>query len=718
MIYTVFQYSLALVALLTFGLSFVVKAKRGVLIWAAVSAAAGALAARYQVFWAFAVFTMMIPWALFCAGDWIDLNWRLKTGFVVFLTIASALCIYPTYVDERFASPDRDKSLTTEQQDAVDAKARAGEMGFGRFLRSNIPFRLVRGLDLKGGLRLVYNVDVQTAIREKRDRTHEQMYSSLAVAYGFTKDGEVAKESEKDKLDGLVKVEKAKDDVGKLVVTFTDPADKAKINDEFLKRYTDTFDVDKTQPNAVTFRIKQVVEEETRTKAVDQAKETVRRRIDGLGLKEAAVTPSGEDIIVEMPGDDERQFKQVEDLIGETARLEFKMCDDRADFFGKVKADPARQKTMPKQIAFYPQDVPIGEGKGSQTNQIPTWIKGDDETMESALTSFKAWVATLDVPDQRSVAYGKHYAYDGSKDNRTEDGWEAYYLYAAPAVTGEMITEAGARMQSDGGLSKWIVAMDFNSEGAERFEKVTGDHVKERFAIVLDGKVESAPVINGKIGGGSGIITMGAPDLQGQLEAAKKLELVLKSGALPAPIVPSNKQIIGPSLGTDAIFQGVKGGVAGGALVLALMMLIYSRAGIIANIAVLFNLVLQVAVLAMLNASLTLPGIAGLTLTIGIAVDANVLINERIRDELRLGKSARSAVEIGYDRAFTAILDGHVTSFLSGLILMQYGTGPIKGFAVTLIVGVLVSLFTGVVCTRLMFDWAVRWRKVKKLSLG
>jgi len=148
------------------------------------------------------------------------------------------------------------------------------------------------------------------------------------------------------------------------------------------------------------------------------------------------------------------------------------------------------------------------------------------------------------------------------------------------------------------------------------------------------------------------------------------------------------------------------------------MVVYYSRAGLIANIAVIFNAVLQIAILAMFGASMTLPGIAGLTLTIGIAVDANVLINERIREELRLGKSARAAVDIGYDKAFSAILDGHVTTLISGLILATYGTGPIKGFAVTLIVGIAVSLFTGVVCTRLMFDWAVRGRRAKKLYLG
>jgi preprotein translocase subunit SecD len=211
---------------------------------------------------------------------------------------------------------------------------------------------------------------------------------------------------------------------------------------------------------------------------------------------------------------------------------------------------------------------------------------------------------------------------------------------------------------------------------------------------------------------------MGAGNLEEQLKAAGNLELVLKSGALPAPIVYKGEQQIGPSLGTDAIVQGLKGGAFGALLVFFVMLLIYARAGFVAIVAVIFNMVLQVAVLAMLGASMTLPGIAGLALTIGIAVDANVLINERIRDELRAGKSPRQAVDIGYDRAFSAIVDGHVTTFIAGVILGTYGSGPIKGFAVTLIIGMVVSMFTGVVCTRLVFDWVVRWRKAKVLSLG
>jgi preprotein translocase subunit SecD len=354
--------------------------------------------------------------------------------------------------------------------------------------------------------------------------------------------------------------------------------------------------------------------------------------------------------------------------------------------------------------------------------------RAEGEDMRDTLKRLKAWADTLrepkdsskaPLPPDNEVSFEKVSRLDPEKGTWEDEGWRTFLLHAKAEVTGDMIREAQATPdQSERSLGGWLVRLEFTPVGAERFEDVTGKNVKRRFAIVLDGKVESAPVIQGKISGGSGVITMGAGSLDEQQTNAKKLELVLRSGALPAPISPSNEQRIGPSLGQDAIEAGLKGGLAGTSLVLLFMVVYYSRAGLIANIAVLFNLVLQVAILAMFGASMTLPGIAGLALTIGIAVDANVLINERIREELRLGKSPRQAVDVGYDKAFSAILDGHVTTLISGLILAQYGTGPIKGFAVTLIVGIAVSLFTGVVCTRLMFDWAVRGRKVKKLHVG
>ncbi|MEA2753059.1 MAG: preprotein translocase subunit SecD, partial [Myxococcales bacterium] len=328
------------------------------------------------------------------------------------------------------------------------------------------------------------------------------------------------------------------------------------------------------------------------------------------------------------------------------------------------------------------------------------------------------WTATLNVPDDHIIGYEKIEDPDEETGKFVEKGWRTFYLYQRAEVTGEYITDAARAVNTQSGMPEVYVAITFNPTGADRFEEVTGANVQRRFAIILDDVINSAPVIKSKIGGGHASITMGAGDPDTQLKNAEKLEMVLRSGALPAPITPSNESLIGPTLGQDAIKKGAIGALAGSGLVLLFMIFYYRKAGFVADGAVLFNLLIQLAILASFSGTLTLPGIAGLALTIGMAVDANVLINERIREELRAGRTIRAAVEAGYDKAFTAIVDGHVTIFISGLILAQYGTGPVKGFAITLIIGIIASLFTGVFCTRLVFDWWVRGAKAKRLSVG
>jgi preprotein translocase subunit SecD len=268
-------------------------------------------------------------------------------------------------------------------------------------------------------------------------------------------------------------------------------------------------------------------------------------------------------------------------------------------------------------------------------------------------------------------------------------------------------------------MGGWHVNLTFTDAGGKSFGKITQANIKRRFAIILDGRAESAPVIQSAITGGHCQITLGSGDPEAQLRDAKKLELVLRSGALPAPISPSNEQRIGPSLGRDSIKLAVQGTLGGTTLVLLFMLIYYHRAGLIADLAVALNLFLQLAVLASFGASMTLPGIAGLALTVGMSVDNNILINERIREEIAAGKSMRAAVEVGYKRALSAIIDGHVTTIIAGLVLAQYGTGPLKGFAITLMVGVICNIFTGVIVTRLMFDLWVRWTgRTGQLDMG
>jgi preprotein translocase subunit SecD len=716
MLHNLFQFGFAGISGLCLLGALLNRARRVVLIWAALAALCAAGGAHYDVFWAFAFFGLMVPWALVCAGTYIDLAWRAKAGFVLYLALGAALCIYPTYHDENQGRAVIEG--TPDERAEIERQAAHGDLGLSRFLTQNIPFRLVRGLDLKGGLRLVYTVDVDEAIKDKRDRYYDELRAALATTFGFHTGDKPPTIDEMQKLSSKLRIEKSRDQAGTLSVVFQDAADSAKLDDEFLKRFLSEMQLQRSADRKTyAFRIKGEVESSIRDRAVTQAKETVHRRVDSLGLKEAAVSSRDEDIIIEIPGDDDRAFAEIRDIISQTARLEFKMVDDTVDYFDAM-AKSASPDSLPKGVTFSIENAPTGPSK-TQPVHFARLVRGEGEDMSAALKRMTEWIGTLQVPDDHEVGYGKLSEYDDQKDSIEEIGWRTYYLRSKAEITGDMIRDAQARPdQSDRGMGGWYVSMEFTPLGGDRFEEITGNNIKKRFAIILDRKVESAPVIQSKIAGGHGQITLGSGNPEQQIADARKLELVLRSGALPAPIEPSNEQRIGPSLGKDALSEGLKGGAFGAILVLAFMMTYYSRAGLIANICVLFNAVLQIAILAMFGASMTLPGIAGLVLTIGIAVDANVLINERIREELRLGKSARMAVDVGYDKAFSAILDGHVTTLISGLILAQYGTGPIKGFAITLIVGVAVSLFTGVVCTRLMFDWAVRGRKVKKLYLG
>ncbi len=719
MLHNLFQFGFAGLAGICLLGGFLRRAHRGSFFAAALCAVAAAIAARYDVFWALAVFGLGTVWALFTATSYIDLAWRVKTGFVLFLGLGAALCIYPTYHDERHGR-DEHADLSSDERSELETKERRGDLGLSAFIRTNIPFRLVRGLDLKGGLRLVYTVDVDEAIKDKRDRYYDELRAALATALGFHTGDKPPTVEDMAKLPTKVLVAKSKEQAGTITLTFNDAADAKKVNDEFLKRFLGELALQRSADGKrLTFRIRSEVESGIRERAVTQAKETVHRRIDSLGVKEAALTVRDEDLIIEVPGEDEHQFAELRDIIAQTARLEFKMVDDDVDFF-----EPAsKSEDLPKGLIFPIENAPIGKSaageKRSKANHFARLTRLEHEDMPSALKRLKEWTATLNVDPDHEIGYGKLLEFNEEKDTFEDVGWRTYYLFSKAEITGDMVREASAQPDDSGrGLGGWHVRMEMNQKGGDIFEEITGKNVNRRFAIILDGKVESAPVIITKIPGGIATITMGSGNPDQQLADSRKLELVLKSGALPAPISPSNEQRIGATLGKDAIVQGGKGALAGLGLVLVFMVTYYSRAGMIANICVLFNLLLQVAILSMIGASMTLPGIAGLVLTVGIAVDANVLINERIREELRHGKSPRAAVDVGYDKAFSAIIDGHATTLISGIILAQYGTGPIKGFAVTLFIGVLASLFTGVVCTRLMFDWAVRARKVKNLHLG
>jgi SecD/SecF fusion protein len=332
---------------------------------------------------------------------------------------------------------------------------------------------------------------------------------------------------------------------------------------------------------------------------------------------------------------------------------------------------------------------------------------------KTALLEFK--LVSSDTEKLKSALSGT--VTEGYELKYTEDDHEAILLEKPTVLMGDALSNAGVRFQGD--FNQSVVSLTFNAEGAKKFGELTQNNIGRRLAIVLDGKIQSAPVIRDAITTGEAVITG-----RFSVEQAQDLALVLRIGALPAPMYIEEERTVGPLLGQDSINKGVKSSIIGGTLVFVFMAVYYLFAGIVANIALMLNLVMILGCLGMLpllfpgvSATLTLPGIAGMALSLGMAVDANVLINERIREELTAGRTLRTAIANGYSRAFTAIFDSNVTTLIAAILLFQFGTGPIRGFAVTLTIGLIASMFTAIVVTRVIFELLLSRGWLKSLPM-
>ncbi len=570
--------------------------------------------------------------------------------------------------------------------------------------------RIALGLDIQGGLRLMYEVEVDQAVEDRRDLRAQQVLERVCQQLDFCSEDEPATTEQIEQTREHVRVASVGQDGFRL--TFNEASEVALLDRDLINSFGDVRESARTA-TAVTLEMRSDAMERLREQAVDQARETVANRIDELGLREAGVMARDENIVIELPGASDAQFDQIRGVISRTARLEFKVVDDQATFLNELS-------DIPDGIARGSETVSAGEENPAVQSYYLT------ATGEDARQRLQAYVQTLrdngTLPDGRELLLGE--ADLGIDLEELEEGetpeevWRTYTVHTRADVTGDAIDDAA--VANDPQDNNPYVALTFNSAGARAFERLTGANVRRRMAIVLDDRVETAPVIQSRIGGGHAQITLGGGNqaYNDMLNEASELVVVLRAGALPAPIRPANEQLIGPSLGADAVAQGILGAAIGVLLVLLFMAFYYQAGGLIADAAVLLNILFLLSVLAAFEATLTLPGIAGIALTIGMAVDANVLINERIRDEMRLGKAPSTAVELGYNRAFWSIFDSQLTTFIAAVVLFQYGTGPIRGFSVTLMIGILTSLFTSVFCTKVIFDWLVRGLRVKKLAVG
>jgi protein-export membrane protein SecD len=487
--------------------------------------------------------------------------------------------------------------------------------------------------------------------------------------------------------------------------------------------------------------------EDERRDAIDRALEIIRNRVDQFGVTEPLIQKVGDHrIIVELPGiQDEERAKE---LVQRTAYLEFQLVVDAQGAIDQIRAidealkgrtgaapDTTAASDTTAQRDTTAADTTAADTTASDTTRSlgeilggPEGPSGTEERPFSALLQsdptqqFQFLVEEGDVARSREMladstviaAIDPAYEFVWGMEKPFTDGRVYRGLFVVekePPLTGEAIADAAAGFDTQ--LTQQpIVTLEMTAEGASTFAEVTGEHVNEQLAIVLDEVVRMAPNIRQRITGGNA-------QIEGfdSIEEARDIAIVLRAGALPAPLQIIEERTIGPSLGADSIQKARLAGLLALATVALFMVIYYRASGLLADVALAFNMIFTLAALAGFGATLTLPGIAGLILTVGMAVDANVLIFERIREELELGKSVRAAIDAGFNRAFLTILDAQITTFIAAAVLFQFGTGPIKGFAVALTIGILSSIFTAVFLTRTVFETWIRQRPAQRLSI-
>jgi len=418
--------------------------------------------------------------------------------------------------------------------------------------------------------------------------------------------------------------------------------------------------------------------------------EIIRNRVDELGIREPIIQREGDRrILIQMPG--VKDAARAEELVGKPAQLKFHIVEGQ-DGTRKVLDNIDRALNG----RLWPRLRYVEEARKFLLREA------DMEIVRSLLEEARElW------------PQGYVFAFETSPPAFERDRFVGLYLIREQEeMTGDTLTNATSGANMDSATGGFQVNLQFNARGAAQFASVTREHVGEQLAAVIDGRVRSAPTIQEPILGGRARITGQFTDRE-----AQDLAIALRSGALPVEMKKIEERTVGPTLGAESIRKGIQAGLIGLAIVIVFMIVYYRLAGVIADIALLLNILLIMSVLACLGATLTLPGIAGIILTMGMAVDANVLIFERIREELRKGKTIRAAIETGYSRAFLTIIDANVTTLIAALVLFQFGTGPVKGFAVTLSIGIFASVFTAIVVTRMVFDILTRRRSFRTLSM-
>ncbi|NTU67859.1 MAG: protein translocase subunit SecD [Chlorobiaceae bacterium] len=609
-------------------------------------------------------------------------NNRFKLILIAVVALVSVWSIWPTYRDHELS---RTLSAFRSSEDslkfAIDHRAEI-EQARDKSLKL--------GLDLRGGMHLVMEVDLFDLIEQKawnKDARFQQIMASVRSSAATSGDSPVELLAAEFKKQGIP-----------------------------LSRYF--YDIRNSDREIVDKLNKESQD------ALVRAKEIIRNRIDQYGVAEPLIQTQGaRRIIIELSGvTDETRVRK---LLKGSAKLEFRLVKDHESLLraidtinsmpaqGQVVTAPADSSVAPALLAGQAgAKVATAPAPGRKlSDMIGVMKNGLVFTPEYARDYVSAMFKREDVqarlPQDTELLIA-------AKPELTEKGEKFFPIYLvkkSPELTGGVITEAKATFGTENVQPE--VSMSMNDEGTSKWARITGANIGKQIAIVLDGAVYSAPVVQSRIPNGNSVIN----GISG-LEEAKDLEIILKAGALPAPVRILEERTVGPSLGSDYIQAGLMSMIWGFAAVAIFMVFYYNKAGLAADFALVLNILIVISVLAGFKASLSLPGIAGIVLTMGMAVDANVLIYERIREELAEGKMLKSAVDAGYSRAFSSILDSHVTTLAAAFLLSQFGVGPVQGFAVTLMIGTGASLFTAIVVTRVIFDLLVGSGFMDEKSFG
>jgi preprotein translocase subunit SecD len=493
-------------------------------------------------------------------------------------------------------------------------------------VKQNLADRIKLGLDLKGGSHLVLQVQVDEAIGQRCDQAVDQITKQL---------------HEKNISVGEIR----RVDDTHILVRNVDPNTSGAFRDLINNQFTDwTLAPAAGEQNGYVIAMKPSIVADIRRDTMDQALETITRRINALGLTEPTIAFTGRgenEILVELPG--EGDPTRAKSVIQAGGQLELKRVADEQTFPSESAAQASHGGILPPG-----SEIVVGKSESTQAGQSPQPVY--------------------------------------------------YILDRAPIITGQDLRGA-VPAPSSNSPGQYEVRFQLSTAAAARFGPFTEANIGHRMAIVLDHRVYTAPVINGRIED-SGIIEGNFSQ-----ESAQDLSLVLRAGALPASIKYLEERTVGPSLGADSIREGVRASIGSIIVVMIFLVIYYRLSGVNAVVALALNLLILLAFMAYAGAVLTLPGIAGVILTIGMGVDSNVLVFERIREELRSGKAPASAVAVGFDRAFLTIIDTHVTTIVSAVFLFLFGTGPVRGFAVTLVIGLLSNVFTSIYVSRAIFDW-------------